>query len=44
MGNGDIEQFLRAAAENGAMGGSIYDWRTTRAEAWPALRGFRTGQ
>jgi hypothetical protein len=43
MGNGDIEAFLRAAAENGAMGGSIYDWRTTRAEAWPALRGFRTG-
>ena len=43
MGNGDIEAFLRAAAEQGAMGGSIYDWRTTRAEAWPALRGFRTG-
>ena len=43
MGNGDIEAFLRAAAEHGAMGGSIYDWRTTRAEAWPALRGFRTG-
>jgi hypothetical protein len=43
MGDGDIEAFLRAAAENGAMGGSIYDWRTTRAEAWPALRGFRTG-
>jgi hypothetical protein len=42
MGNGDIEAFLRAAAENGAMGGSIYDFRTTRPEAWPALRGFRT--
>lgn len=42
IGNGDIEAFLRAAAEQGAMGGSIYDWRTTRAEAWPALRGFRT--
>jgi hypothetical protein len=43
MGNGDIEAFLRAAAENGAMGGSIYDFRTTRPDAWPALRGFRTG-
>jgi hypothetical protein len=43
MGNGDIESFLRAAVENGAMGGSIYDWRTTRAEAWPSLRKFRTG-
>ncbi|MDQ3107266.1 MAG: hypothetical protein M3Q68_05610, partial [Actinomycetota bacterium] len=42
MGNGDIESFLRAAVQNGAIGGSIYDWRTTRAEAWPALRGFRT--
>jgi hypothetical protein len=43
VGNGDVEAFLRAAVENGAIGGSIYDWRTTRAEAWPALRGFRTG-
>jgi hypothetical protein len=43
IGNGDIEAFLRAAVEHGAIGGSIYDWRTTRAEAWPALRGFRTG-
>ncbi len=41
LGNGDIEAFLRAAVENGAIGGSIYDWRTTRAEAWPALRKFR---
>lgn len=42
-GNGDIEAFLRAAVEHGAMGGSIYDWRTTKPEAWPALRGFRAG-
>lgn len=42
IGNGDIEAFLRAAAENGAIGGSIYDWRTTKPEAWPSLRGFRT--
>jgi len=41
-GNGDIEAFLRAAVEHRAIGGSIYDWRTTKPEAWPALRGFRT--
>ena len=43
IGNGDIEAFLRAAVENRAIGGSVYDFRTTRAEAWPALRGFRSG-
>jgi hypothetical protein len=43
MGNGDIDAFLRAAVENRAIGGSIYDFRTTRPEAWPTLRGFRTG-
>jgi hypothetical protein len=43
MGNGDIDAFLRAAVENRAIGGSIYDFRTTRPEAWPALRGFRSG-
>lgn len=42
MGNGDIEAYLRAAVENGAIGGSIYDFRTTRTEAWPALRKFRS--
>jgi hypothetical protein len=43
MGTDDIESFLRAAAEHGAIGGSIYDFRTTRAEAWPSLRKFRSG-
>ncbi len=38
-----VESFLRAAVEHGAIGGSIYDWRTTRPEAWPSLRKFRTG-
>jgi hypothetical protein len=42
-GNDDVEAFLRAAVHNGAMGGSVYDWRTTKAEAWPALRKFRSG-
>jgi len=41
MGSDDVESFLRAAVVNGAIGGSIYDWRTTRAEAWPSLRKFR---
>jgi hypothetical protein len=43
MGEADVEAFLRAAVENQAMGGSIYDWRTTNPEAWPSLRKFRTG-
>lgn len=43
MGDADVDAFLRAAVDNGAIGGSIYDWRTTRAEAWPSLRKFRTG-
>jgi hypothetical protein len=42
VGNDDVEAFLRAAVENGAIGGSVYDWRTTRADAWPALRKFRS--
>ncbi len=42
LGNGDIEAFLQASVENGAIGGSIYDFRTTRTEAWPALRKFRS--
>ncbi|MEA3077400.1 MAG: hypothetical protein QOF60_2308 [Actinomycetota bacterium] len=43
QGPDDVEAFLRAAVENGAIGGSVYDWRTTRAEAWPSLRKFRSG-
>jgi len=37
----DLEGFLRAAVEQRAIGGSIYDWRTTKPEAWGRLRGFR---
>ncbi len=42
MGPDDVEAFGRAAADNGAIGGSIYDFRTTRPEAWPSLRKFRS--
>lgn len=38
----DVDAFVRAAVENGAIGGSVYDWRTTKPGAWPALRRFRT--
>ncbi len=42
VGRADVEAFLAAAQDNGALGGSIYDFRTTKAEAWPSLRKFRT--
>lgn len=42
VGSADVDAFHRAAADNGAIGGSIYDFRTTKAEAWPALRKFRS--
>ena len=37
----DGEGYRRAATEVGAIGGSIYDWRTTRAELWGPLRALR---
>ena len=37
----DLEGFLRAASETPVIGGSIYDWRTTKPEAWASLRRFR---
>lgn len=39
----DVEGFKRAAADTRSLGGSLYDWRTTAAGLWPALRGFRHG-
>jgi hypothetical protein len=41
--DGDLEGFLRAATEHAAIGGSLYDWRTTKPEAWARLRNFRVG-
>ena len=40
-GPADVAAMLRAASERGALGGSLYDWRTTSAALWPHLHGFR---
>lgn len=40
-GPGEVDAFLRAAVETSSIGGSLYDWRTTRAETWPNQQGFR---
>ncbi|MDP9071010.1 MAG: hypothetical protein M3N68_06955 [Actinomycetota bacterium] len=37
----DVEGYKRAASEGGAIGGSIYDWRTTRGEMWARLLDLR---
>ncbi len=37
----DVEGMVAAAAERGAIGGSLYDWRTTGPELWDELRAFR---
>ena len=41
MSPADVTAMLRAAVERHAIGGSIYDWRTTGADLLPALQGFR---
>jgi hypothetical protein len=37
----DVAGMLRAAVERKAIGGSLYDWRTTGPDLWPALRPFK---
>jgi hypothetical protein len=37
----DVDAFHRAAAERGALGGSLYDYRTTGDALWPSLQQFR---
>jgi hypothetical protein len=37
----DVAGMLAAAAERGAIGGSLYDYRTTHDGLWPVLAGFR---
>lgn len=39
----DLQEMLQASAEHGAIGGSIYDYATSRPEFWDVLRGFRNG-
>ncbi|MEY2469131.1 MAG: hypothetical protein QOF21_1829 [Actinomycetota bacterium] len=38
----DIDGLVRAAAERGALGGSIYDYRTTGDALWARLQSFRS--
>ncbi len=37
----DVAGMVAASAERGALGGSLYDWRTTAPELWNELQGFR---
>ena len=37
----DVDGYRRAVGETGGIGGSIYDWRTTRGELWGRLHGLR---
>lgn len=39
--NEDMEGFHRASVERSVLGGSIYDYRTTRDEHWSILQRFR---
>ncbi len=40
-GPGDVEGMIRACAERGCVGGSLYDWRTTDAALWPSQQPMR---
>jgi len=37
----DVDAYRRAAADVRALGGSVYDWRTTGADLWPGLQPLR---
>ena len=37
----DADGYLRASKERGALGGSLYDYRTTRDDVWPVMQRFR---
>ncbi|MEX2659245.1 MAG: hypothetical protein WD232_06090 [Acidimicrobiales bacterium] len=38
---GDVEGMLRASVLRQVLGGSLYDYRTTTDDLWPALQAFR---
>ncbi len=38
----DLHEMVRAAGEHAVIGGSIYDYATSRPEFWSILRAFRT--
>lgn len=37
----DVESYRKAAIDTAALGGSLYDWRTTKADSWPGMHKFR---
>jgi hypothetical protein len=37
----DVAGMLQAAIDHGAMGGSLYDYRTTGDDLWQPMQGFR---
>ncbi len=37
----DVAGYRRAVSDTDGIGGSLYDWRTTRPELWESLRAFR---
>lgn len=37
----DVAGYRAAVRETASVGGSLYDWRTTGADLWEGLRGFR---
>ncbi|MDP8992840.1 MAG: hypothetical protein M3N31_07310 [Actinomycetota bacterium] len=37
----DVARYRQAAIESGSIGGSLYDWRTTRLELWAPMQGLR---
>ena len=39
----DVQGMRQAVVERGCVGGSLYDYRTTGDDLWPALQAFRTG-
>ena len=39
---GDVDGIHRAVTERAGLGASLYDWRTTHPDLWPALQPYRT--
>jgi hypothetical protein len=38
----DVAGYRQAGVETGSIGGSLYDWRTTRPDLWGAMQAFRS--
>lgn len=37
----DVESYRKATIDTAGLGGSLYDWRTTKADSWPGMHKFR---